>query len=198
MNGQNNYNFQNNSFNNSNNNPMHPVKNRFFNQELFNDANLSDVGTSTTEQASNYSLDNFVMGSDFTNNSVNVNNNNRVSGASNNDVPVEAPKQNQFSSIFSQDLLEDVNASVYPPNTVELTQSNKVNDTLDSYSEAEVLDTYIRVCKEYIGNPNSLHELGISSKRLIDASTSQVASILGIKEKACLHLADRLFFMEIA
>lgn len=141
MNGQNNYNFQNNSFNNSNNNPMHPVKNRFFNQELFNDANLSDVGTSTTEQASNYSLDNFVMGSDFTNNSVNVNNNNRVSGASNNDVPVEAPKQNQFSSIFSQDLLEDVNASVYPPNTVELTQSNNVNDTLDSYSEAEVLDT---------------------------------------------------------
>ena len=44
----------------------------------------------------------------------------------------------------------------------------------------EVLNTYIKVCKEYIGNPNSLHELGVNARKLIDASTNQVASILGV------------------
>ena len=46
-----------------------------------------------------------------------------------------------------------------------------------------VIDTYSRVCREYIGNPNSLHKLGLDAKKLIDASTKQIASILGIKEK---------------
>ena len=45
-----------------------------------------------------------------------------------------------------------------------------------------VLDTYCKVCEEYIGNPNSLHKLGVNSKRLIDASLKQVADILGIKQ----------------
>ena len=44
-----------------------------------------------------------------------------------------------------------------------------------------VLDTYCKVCEEYIGNPNSLHKLRVNSKRLIDASLKQVADILGIK-----------------
>ena len=32
----------------------------------------------------------------------------------------------------------------------------------------EVIDTYSRVCREFIGNPNSLHKLGLESKKLID------------------------------
>ena len=36
----------------------------------------------------------------------------------------------------------------------------------------EVIDTYSKVCKEFIGNPNSLHKLGLEAKKLIDASTN--------------------------
>ena len=45
----------------------------------------------------------------------------------------------------------------------------------------EVLDTYTRVCREFIGNPNSLHSLGVKAKELIDASSEQIADILGVK-----------------
>ena len=50
-----------------------------------------------------------------------------------------------------------------------------------------VLDTYIKVTKEYIGNPNSLHELGVKAKKLIDASTNQIASILGVKASEVIY-----------
>lgn len=46
--------------------------------------------------------------------------------------------------------------------------------------EEEVIDTYSKVCREFIGNPNSLHKLGVDAKKLIDASTEQIASILGV------------------
>ena len=35
----------------------------------------------------------------------------------------------------------------------------------------EVLDTYVNVVKNYKGNPNSLHKLGVEAKKLIDAAT---------------------------
>lgn len=43
-----------------------------------------------------------------------------------------------------------------------------------------VLDTFVKVSKEYIGNPNSLHSLGVKSKSLLDASTRQIADLLHI------------------
>lgn len=51
----------------------------------------------------------------------------------------------------------------------------------------EVLDTFSNVCKNFIGNPNSLHKLGIEAKELIDASTSQIADILNVKEKEIIY-----------
>ena len=42
----------------------------------------------------------------------------------------------------------------------------------------EVLDTYIKTSKDYFANPNSLHKLGIDAKKLIDASTNQIANIM--------------------
>ena len=51
----------------------------------------------------------------------------------------------------------------------------------------EVIDTYSRVCREFIGNPNSMHILGVKAKELIDASTNQVASILGIKSSEIIY-----------
>ena len=51
----------------------------------------------------------------------------------------------------------------------------------------EVIETYSKVCREFIGNPNSLHKLGIKSKQLIDASSEQIADILGIKPTEIIY-----------
>ena len=53
--------------------------------------------------------------------------------------------------------------------------------------DEEVLDTYVKVCKNFIGNPNSLHEAGVEAKRLIDASTKQIADILGVKSSEVIY-----------
>lgn len=45
----------------------------------------------------------------------------------------------------------------------------------------EVVDTFSKVSLDYIGNPNSLHKLGVEAKKLMDAATSQVAELLGVK-----------------
>lgn len=47
----------------------------------------------------------------------------------------------------------------------------------------EVVDTFAKVSVDYIGNPNSLHKLGVEAKKLMDASCKQVADLLGVKEK---------------
>ena len=51
----------------------------------------------------------------------------------------------------------------------------------------EVLDTFIKCSKEFIGNPNSLHNLGVKSKSIIDASTSQIASLLNVKPDEIIY-----------
>ena len=51
----------------------------------------------------------------------------------------------------------------------------------------EVIDTYARVCREFIGNPNSLHSLCVKSKELIDASSEQIANILGVKPSEIIY-----------
>ena len=50
-----------------------------------------------------------------------------------------------------------------------------------------VLDTFVKVTRDYIGNPNSLHELGVEAKKLIDASTKQIADILRVKESEVIY-----------
>ena len=51
----------------------------------------------------------------------------------------------------------------------------------------DVLDTFNRVSKDFIGNPNSLHKLGSKSKELIDSATRQIADILGVKESELIY-----------
>ena len=51
----------------------------------------------------------------------------------------------------------------------------------------EVINTYVKTCKDFIGNPNSLHKLGLQSKKLIDASSKQIADILGIKPNEIIY-----------
>ena len=50
-----------------------------------------------------------------------------------------------------------------------------------------VIDTYSKVCREFIGNPNSLHSLGIKAKKLIDASTKQIADLLNVKSSEVIY-----------
>lgn len=51
----------------------------------------------------------------------------------------------------------------------------------------EVLDTFIKVSNDYYGNPNSLHDLGVKSSNLLDASRAQVAKIFSV-------LKDEIYF----
>ena len=51
----------------------------------------------------------------------------------------------------------------------------------------EVLDTFVKCSKEFIGNPNSLHELGVKSKNMIDSATKQIANLLNIKENEIIY-----------
>ena len=46
----------------------------------------------------------------------------------------------------------------------------------------EVLDTYNKTSKDFFGNPNSLHELGVKTKNLMNSATKQIAEIFGIQE----------------
>ena len=45
----------------------------------------------------------------------------------------------------------------------------------------EVLETFNKVSLDFIGNPNSLHKLGVESKHLIDKSIEQIKEILNLK-----------------
>ena len=43
-----------------------------------------------------------------------------------------------------------------------------------------VLESFNKVCRDYIGNPNSLHKLGVDAKRLMDKATEQIANLLKV------------------
>lgn len=47
----------------------------------------------------------------------------------------------------------------------------------------EVLDTYVKATKNYIGNPNSIHSLGTKSNELINKAIIQIKEILNLKNK---------------
>ena len=51
----------------------------------------------------------------------------------------------------------------------------------------EVLDSFCKAALDYPGNPNSLHKLGLDSKKLIEASTLQVANILNVKASEIIY-----------
>lgn len=50
-----------------------------------------------------------------------------------------------------------------------------------------VLDTFNKVCKNYPGNSNSMHSLGVKSKELEEYATSRIASLLGIKSSEVIY-----------
>lgn len=50
-----------------------------------------------------------------------------------------------------------------------------------------VLDSYIKVTKEYIANANSIHTLGLKSKELFINATNQIADILSCHPKEIIY-----------
>ena len=53
--------------------------------------------------------------------------------------------------------------------------------------DERVLETFNKVSLDFIGNPNSLHKLGVKSKELIDSSTNQIKSILNLKNSDVIY-----------
>ena len=51
----------------------------------------------------------------------------------------------------------------------------------------EVLDSYVKVTKEFVGNANSIHTLGMKSKELFIKATKQISDILGVKPKEIIY-----------
>ena len=51
----------------------------------------------------------------------------------------------------------------------------------------EVLESFNKVCKNYIGNPNSLHKLGIEANEMINKATNQIAEILNVKSNEIIY-----------
>jgi len=54
-------------------------------------------------------------------------------------------------------------------------------------TNSDVLNTFVEVSNKYIGNPNSLHKLGVEANDIINASTKQIASLLNIKENEIIY-----------
>lgn len=53
--------------------------------------------------------------------------------------------------------------------------------------DKDVLETFNKVSLDFIGNPNSLHKLGVESKNLIDAATSQIAKIFNVTDNEIIY-----------
>ncbi len=53
--------------------------------------------------------------------------------------------------------------------------------------DKRVLETFDKASLEFIGNPNSLHKLGVKSKELIDSSTEAIKKILNLKNSEVIY-----------
>ena len=51
----------------------------------------------------------------------------------------------------------------------------------------EVLDSFVKATRTYVGNPNSLHKLGVSANKLINDATKQISDILNVKPNEIIY-----------
>ena len=51
----------------------------------------------------------------------------------------------------------------------------------------EVLESFSNACLKYIGNPNSLHKLGLEANEMINKATEQIASLLNVKKNEIIY-----------
>ena len=53
--------------------------------------------------------------------------------------------------------------------------------------DKKVLDTYVKVSNDFIGNPNSLHKLGVQAKQLEKEATEQIEKILNSTDSEIIY-----------
>lgn len=53
--------------------------------------------------------------------------------------------------------------------------------------DSRVLDTYVKVTNNFIGNPNSLHKLGIEAKKLEQEATEQIKKIMNLTDEEIIY-----------
>ena len=51
----------------------------------------------------------------------------------------------------------------------------------------DVLDTYIKTSKDFIGNPNSIHSLGVKSLDLMNSATKQISDIFNVMDSEIIY-----------
>lgn len=56
--------------------------------------------------------------------------------------------------------------------------------------DREVLDTFNRVSLDFVGNANSIHALGVESKKMMDMATEQVADLLNVKKEEVIFTSS--------
>lgn len=146
MNNQNNFN----SYDSNSNNSPRPVKNKFFNLDMFDEADMNQVGSSTSNYASNQAV-NWNSGNNQNSGSNMVSSADFIKSYNEEQKKAEAVTEApQITSMFSQDLLKDVNGVVYTDTQPEILDSDFLDvnsnqsdsdNTLFGYTDNEVLDT---------------------------------------------------------
>lgn len=61
------------------------------------------------------------------------------------------------------------------------------DNSATTFVDDRVLETFNKVCKEYPGNSNSLHSLGIKSKQLEDYATEKISKLLKVKKSEIIY-----------
>lgn len=56
----------------------------------------------------------------------------------------------------------------------------------------EILNSFCKVADEFVGNSNSLHKLGTSSKKLENAAGKQILDVLNIDNKEVIYTSGRV------
>ncbi len=51
----------------------------------------------------------------------------------------------------------------------------------------DVLESFNKACKEYIGNPNSLHSLGVKTKSLMNSATKQISDLFNVMDSEIIY-----------
>ncbi len=51
----------------------------------------------------------------------------------------------------------------------------------------DVLESYNKASRDYIGNANSLHALGVKSKALLDSATKQISELFNVEEQEIIY-----------
>jgi len=55
----------------------------------------------------------------------------------------------------------------------------------------KVLMSFVNTCRQYPGNSNSLHKLGVNAKKLEEAASKQILSVLGLYDKQVVYTSGR-------